>query len=57
MEFASEMVIKAIEAKLKIQEIPITYHTRGGESKLNAIRDAARHVHFMIRYKVTLQKK
>ena len=52
MEFASEMVIKAVEAKLKIQEIPIIYHPRGGESKLNAIRDAARHIRFMLMYKV-----
>lgn len=52
MEFASEMVIKAVEAKLKIQEIPITYHPRDGDSKLNAIRDAARHIHFMLKHKV-----
>lgn len=54
MEFASEMVIKAIEANLKIQEIPITYHPRGGDSKLNAIRDAARHVIFMLKHKINL---
>lgn len=52
MEFASEMVIKAVERQLKIQEIPITYHPRGGTSKLNAFRDAARHIHFMLKYKV-----
>ena len=53
MEFASEMVIKAVEAKLKVQEIPITYHPRAGDSKLNGIRDAARHIHFMLKHKVT----
>ncbi len=53
MEFASEMVIKSVEAKLKVHEIPITYHPRGGESKLNAIRDAARHIRFMLKYKAT----
>ena len=51
MEFASEMVIKAVETKLKILEIPITYHPRAGESKLNAIRDALRHIRFMLKYK------
>ena len=51
MEFASEMVIKAVETDLKILEIPITYHPRGGESKLNAIRDALRHIRFMLKSK------
>lgn len=54
MEFASEMVIKAIEANLKIQEIPITYYPRAGNSKLNAIRDAARHVLFMLKHRINL---
>jgi len=40
MEFASEMVIKAVQSELKIIEIPIIYHPRGSESKLNAIQDA-----------------
>ena len=31
MEFASEMVIKAAKAKLKIAEVPITYYPREGE--------------------------
>ncbi len=52
MEFASEMVIKAVETDLKILEIPITYHPRAGESKLNAIRDASRHLRFMLKYKL-----
>ncbi len=55
MEFASEMVIKAVQSELKILEIPITYHPRGGESKLNAIRDAWRHILFMIKYKLSNQ--
>ncbi len=57
MEFASEMVIKAVQANLKILEIPITYHPRGGESKLNAIRDAWRHIRFMLKHKLTNQTK
>jgi glycosyltransferase involved in cell wall biosynthesis len=48
MEFASEMVIKASMAGLKITEVPITYHPRGGNSKLNPVEDAWRHVRFML---------
>ncbi len=55
MEFASEMVIKAVQSELKILEIPITYHPRGGESKLNAIQDAWRHIRFMLKYKLSNQ--
>ena len=57
MEFASEMVIKALQAELKILEIPITYHPRGGESKLNEIRDGLRHIRFMLKHKLTNQKE
>lgn len=56
MEFASEIVVKAVQANLKILEIPITYHPRAGESKLNAIRDAARHIHFMLKSKMSGDK-
>ena len=35
MEFASEMVIRASKAGLRIDEIPIEYHPRRGESKLS----------------------
>ena len=57
MEFASEMVIKAVQEKLNVLEIPITYHPRGGESKLNAGRDALRHLRFMFKYKLIDAKK
>lgn len=53
MEFASEMVIKALKLKLKIKEIPITYHPRQGESKLNSFRDGWRHLRFMLLYSPT----
>ena len=53
MEFASEMVVKAVQSNLKILEIPINYYPRASESKLNAIRDAARHIRFMLRYKIS----
>ncbi|RKU06727.1 hypothetical protein C6501_18340 [Candidatus Poribacteria bacterium] len=56
MEFASEMVIKAVQSELKILEIPITYHPRGGESKLNAIRDAMRHIRFMLKSKLSQRR-
>ncbi len=50
MEFASEMVINALKKKMKITEIPITYHPRKGESKLSSVRDAWRHIRFMLLY-------
>lgn len=50
MEFASEMVIHALKKKLKITEVPITYHVRRGESKLSSFRDAWRHIRFMLLY-------
>ena len=48
MEFASEMVIRATKTDLKIEEIPITYSPRKGESKLNSFRDGWRHLRFML---------
>jgi Glycosyl transferase family 2 len=48
MEFASEIVVKAARAELRVSEVPIHYHPRIGESKLNGIRDAWRHLRFML---------
>ncbi len=48
MEFASEIVVNALRNQLKIDEIPITYYPREGESKLQGFRDAWRHVRFML---------
>jgi Glycosyl transferase family 2 len=48
MEFASEMVIKAGKRRLRIDEIPIDYHPRIGDSKLSRFSDAWRHVRFML---------
>jgi glycosyltransferase involved in cell wall biosynthesis len=48
MEFASEMVIRASKANLKIAEFPIEYHPRGGESKLSSFRDGWRHLRFLL---------
>jgi glycosyltransferase involved in cell wall biosynthesis len=50
MEFASEMVFKAFRRKLRVSEIPIDYYPRVGESKLNRVGDAWRHVKFMLLY-------
>jgi hypothetical protein len=50
MEFASELVVNALRAHLRIREIPITYRPRTGESKLVGLRDAWRHVRFMLLY-------
>ena len=48
MEFASEIVINAAHAGLKVAETPITYHPRIGESKLHSFRDGWRHLRFML---------
>lgn len=53
MEFASEMVIKAAKRGLRIEEVPIVYHPRIGESKLNGPRDAWRHMRFMLVHTAT----
>jgi len=50
MEFASEMVFKAYRRGLAVSEIPIDYYPRVGESKLNRVGDAWRHVRFMLLY-------
>jgi glycosyltransferase involved in cell wall biosynthesis len=50
MEFASEMVFKAFRRGLRVSEIPIDYFPRTGESKLNRLGDAWRHVRFMLLY-------
>jgi glycosyltransferase involved in cell wall biosynthesis len=50
MEFASEMVFKAYRRGLSVSEVPIDYYPRVGESKLNRVGDAWRHVRFMLLY-------
>ena len=50
MEFATEMVVSALRARLKIYEIPINYHPRLGKSKLMPLADAWRHIRFMLLY-------
>jgi glycosyltransferase involved in cell wall biosynthesis len=48
MEFASEMVIRASKTGSKIEQLPIEYHPRGGESKLSSFRDGWRHLRFLL---------
>lgn len=47
MEFASEMIVKAIYANVKLKYVPIEYHPRAGESKLRTFRDGWRHLRFL----------
>jgi Glycosyl transferase family 2 len=53
MEFASEMVIKAAKQRMRIEEVPITYRPRVGDSKLSRVPDAWRHVRFMLVHSAT----
>jgi hypothetical protein len=48
MEFASEMVIRAVKADLTIKQFPIDYHPRAGESKLSSFRDGWRHLRTLL---------
>jgi glycosyltransferase involved in cell wall biosynthesis len=48
MEFASEMVIRAVKEKLDVRQFPIEYHPRAGESKLSSFRDGWRHLRFLL---------
>ncbi len=48
MEFASEMIVSALRNKIRIVEVPITYYPRKGESKLESLSDAWRHMRFML---------
>ncbi len=52
MEFASEMVVKAAKAKLKITEIPITLHPDGRNRPphLRTFTDGWRHLRFILMY-------
>jgi glycosyltransferase involved in cell wall biosynthesis len=47
MEFASEIVVKAASAQLRVTEVPITYTPRIGDSKLNSLSDGWRHLRYL----------
>jgi len=53
MEFASEMVVSASKNRLKICEVPISYNTRRGKSKLKSFSDGWRHLRFILMYSPT----
>jgi glycosyltransferase involved in cell wall biosynthesis len=53
MEFASEMILAAEKNNLKIKEVPISYHPREGETKLQSFKDGWRHLRFMLMYSPT----
>jgi len=55
MEFASEMVIKALLAKMRIAEVPITLHPDGRDRlpHLRSWRDGWRHLRFMLLFSPT----
>ncbi|MGC8988219.1 glycosyltransferase family 2 protein [Infirmifilum sp.] len=50
MEFASELLVKAAYAGLRIREVPITYYPRaeGTRSKLRSLRDGWRHLKLLL---------
>jgi glycosyltransferase involved in cell wall biosynthesis len=48
MEFASEMILKAMRGGLEITEVDIPYNVRTGESKLSTFRDGWRHLRFLL---------
>jgi glycosyltransferase involved in cell wall biosynthesis len=53
MEFASEMVVNAARAGLRIGEVPVDYRVRTGASKLHTFRDGWRHLRFLLLYSPT----
>jgi glycosyltransferase involved in cell wall biosynthesis len=48
MEYASEMVIKLVRSGASVCELPIRYHARLGESKLNPVADGLRHLRLIL---------
>ena len=49
MEFATEMLINAKKMGLNIAEVPINYHPRIGESKMDSFNDGLSHLKFMLK--------
>lgn len=48
MEFASEMLVRAHQAGLRIAETPIRYRRRVGSSKLRPVGDGLRHLRLLL---------
>ena len=54
MEFATEMVVKALDQGLRVREVTIPYRPRQGPSKLRPLRDAWRHAEYMLVFSPSL---
>jgi glycosyltransferase involved in cell wall biosynthesis len=48
MEFATEMVVKALDRGMRVRELDVPYRPRLGSSKLRPLRDAWRHAEYML---------
>jgi glycosyltransferase involved in cell wall biosynthesis len=48
MEFALQMIVRSTQLGLDVREIPIVLHPRGGESKLDKVRDGLRGLHLIL---------
>lgn len=48
MEFASEMVVRAVKEDLRVGEFDIDYRPRAGTSKLSSFRDGWRHLKLLL---------
>jgi len=48
MEFASEMILKAMREGLRMKQVDVPYYVRTGESKLSTFRDGWRHLKFLL---------
>ena len=53
MELASEIILQAARADLKVAELPVPYRARAGESKLRTFADGWRHLRLMLLYSPT----
>jgi glycosyltransferase involved in cell wall biosynthesis len=52
MEYASEMLLMAHRAGLRIEEVPVRYRRRTGASKLRPVGDGLRHCRLLFRLAV-----
>jgi glycosyltransferase involved in cell wall biosynthesis len=48
MEFALQMIVRSTQRGLDVREIPIVLHPRGGESKLDKVRDGMRGLYLIL---------
>jgi len=54
MEFATEMVVKALDQGMRVSELSVPYRPRLGSSKLHPLRDAWRHAEYMLVFSPSL---